>query len=290
MRRAAGVAALAAALAACSRPAQVAAPSTPAAASASASAPILVQTQPAALPSNALMQAIFGQSFNPAKGDGLAVLKDEGREGYYLMTLVSSHLLPDGRVAVVVNGSPSDEQRNDQSGHTSSGILNVYFLRRDGAQWQVLERRESVESIGYSGLIGEVTWVMLAADKPGFVLSSGSSWQGYALRAASVFDLAGGVRRLGAFSEMSSSAGACMPEMEKDCWDVSSTYRFVESPPSSAYRDIVVDFADKRFTVSEDDKGNFVEHPKSTTHKAARYHYDGKEYVLVSGENSVPEI
>jgi hypothetical protein len=205
MRRAAGVAALSLTVAAA-----VAAPLAPC--------------------SNELMQAIFGKTFNPVKSDGLAVLKDEGVEGYYLMTLVSSHALPDGRVAVVVNGSPSDEQRSDQSHHTSSGILNVYFLQRDGAQWKLVERHESVESIGYSGLIGEVTWVMLAPDKPGFVLSSGSSWQGYALRAASVFDLAGGVRRLGAFSEMSSSADA------------------------------------------------------------ARYHYNGKEYVLISGDDAVPEI
>jgi hypothetical protein len=286
MRRVAGVAVLAA-LAACSRPQQVAAPSAQAAAPAASA---VVQPQPAALPSNELMQAIFGQSFNPAKGDGLAMLKVDGADDYYLMTLVSSHLLPDGRVAVVVNGSPSDEQRNDQSGHASTGILNVYFLKQSGAQWQVLERRESVESIGYSGLIGEVSWVMLAADKPGFTLSSGSSWQGYSLRGVSVFDLAGGIHRLGGFTEMSSSAGACMPEMEKDCWDVSSTYHFADGPQPAAYRDIVVDFTDKRFTVSEDDKGKFVEHPKSSTHKAARYHYNGKEYVLVFGENPVPEI
>ena len=284
MRRSATVLALAAALAACSRPAQVTAPSAQAVASA------VTQTAVTALPANDLMQAIFGQSFDPAKGDGLAVLKNEDGERYYLMTLVSSHALADGRVAVVVNGGPSDEQRNDQSAHASSGILNVYFLRQNGAQWQVLERHESVESIGYSGLIGDVTWVMLAADKPGFVLSSGSSWQGYSLRGASVFDLAGGIRRLGAFGEMSSNRGACMPEMEKECWDVRSAFRFIDSPTPSPYRDIVVNYTDKRFTVSEDDKGNFVEHSKPTAQKAARYHYDGKEYVLVSGEIPLPEV
>jgi len=285
MRRAAGMLALTAALSACSRQAEVPAQNKPA-----AQPPLAAASAPVAPTTGALMQAIFGQTFNPAKGDGLAVLKNEGVEGTYLMTLVSSHVLPDGRVAVVVNGSPSDEQRSNHSAHASSGILNVYFLQHEGAQWTVQARHESVESIGYSGLIGEVTWVMLAAGKPGFVLSSGSSWQGYALRAASVFDLADGVRRLGAFSEMSSNADACMPDMEKDCWDVRSTYRFVDSAQPSLYRDIVLDFTDKRFTVSEDDKGKLVEHPRSTTHKAARYHYSGKEYVLISGDDAVPEI
>ena len=46
----------------------------------------------------------------------------------------------------------------------------------------------------------------------------------------------------------------------------------------------------KHFRVTEDAKGNYVEHMTRTVHQTARHHFNGKTYVLVSGENPVPSI
>jgi hypothetical protein len=270
-------------LAACSRH-EKAEPPRPAPAPASAPAPAPDKER-----ERALMLAIFGKEYDPGTDKALAVIKDEGEDGYFLMTLDSSTELPDGRTMVSVNGSPSDENRGDQSGHASPGMLNVYALRREGAQWKLVERHENVASMGSSGYFGSVKWVTLGPGKPGMIVSSGGTWQGYTVSEAGIFELGQEVRMLGGFSEASSSGGACVAGMD-DCWDVDSSIRFVDNPQGGAYRDILVDFKGRHYTVTEGKDGNDVEHLKSTVRQSARYHYDGKEYVLVSGANPVPGV
>ncbi|HEX8784618.1 MAG TPA: hypothetical protein VF793_00450, partial [Telluria sp.] len=104
-----------------------------------------------------------------------------------------------------------------------------------------------------------------------------------------IFDLDHGMRSLGGFAELSSNAGACTPETV-DCWDVEGKIGTVPAPREEDYRDIVVDFGGRHFRVTEDAKGNDIEHPTHTVHQSARYHFNGKQYVLVSGENPVPPI
>jgi hypothetical protein len=237
----------------------------------------------------ALMLAIFGGDYDPEAERGLAVIKDEGEDAWFRMTLAGVAELPDGRTIVAVNGSPSNEDGGDEAGHASSGMLNVYVLRRDGAAWKVLARHENVASMGSSGYIGSVKWVSLAQGKPGFIVSSGGVWQGYTVSVADVFEIAEKVRALGGFRESSSSAGACVAGME-DCWDVDSSIRFVDSPHGGAYRDMLVDFKGKHYTVTEGKGGADVEHLKSTVQQTARYHFDGNAYVLVSGANPVPGV
>jgi hypothetical protein len=76
----------------------------------------------------------------------------------------------------------------------------------------------------------------------------------------------------------------------EECWDVDSSIRFADSPQGGGYRDILVVFTGKHYTVTEGKDGNDVEHLKSSVRQTARYHFDGKEYVLVSGTNPVPGI
>ncbi len=235
-----------------------------------------------------LMQAIFEDAYNPGTGQALAVVQDEGKDAYCLMTLAASTELPDGRTVVITNGAPSDEKGNDLAGHASPGMLNVYTLRRTETGWNVLERRENVTTLGSMGNFGEVRWISLGPDKPGFIVSSGGVWQGYAISFADIFDLGHGVRHLGSVKEASSSSGACSPEKD-ECWDIDSSIRVLDVQ-ADAYPDLQIDFKGKRFRVTENKSGDYVEHPKGTIQESARYRFDGKEYVLVSGINPVPDI
>jgi hypothetical protein len=247
-------------------------------------APVIDKTRAAAL-----MQAIFGDGY--LAGDGAALVKIEDGEdaGAWRMTLYSARELPDGRTAVVVNGAPSDEHGADMPAHASPGMLSVYTLRRTDGAWQVIERHQDVGTMGSSGNIGVVKWITLGSGKTGIVVSSGGTWFGSTIANAEIFDLDRGMRSLGGFTASSSNAGACMPETP-DCWDVDGRIGTVAAAHEGDYRDIVVDFEGKHFRVTEDAQGHFVEHTTRTVHQTARYHFDGKTYVLVSGENPVPAI
>jgi len=119
--------------------------------------------------------------------------------------------------------------------------------------------------------------------------NSGGNWFGSTVADAQVFDLDHGMRSLGNFAELSSNAGACRPDMA-DCWDVEGKIGTVPAARAEDYRDIIVDFGGRHFRVTEDAKGNQVEHPTRSVRRTARYRFDGKQYVLVSGQNPVPSI
>lgn len=234
------------------------------------------------------MQAIFGDDYDAEANDGLAIIEDEGEDAYFLMTLAGFTELPDGRTVVVVNGAPSDENRVDASSHVTPGMLNVYVLQpRESGGWKLVGRHQNVDKLGSSGHFDKVQWVSLGKGKTGFIVSSGGIWQGYVMSIASIFEFGEGVRALGGFAESSSSAGACVPGMA-DCWDVDSGIHFADSPHNGAYRDILVDFTGKHYTLTEGKGGKDVEHLKSTVQQSARYAFNGKEYTLVAGANPVP--
>lgn len=235
------------------------------------------------------MQVIFGDDYLANDGAALVDIEEGENAGYWRMTLHSARELPDGRTAVVVNGAPSDQNDADIAAHASPGMLNVYTLRRANGEWQVIERHQDVSTMGSSGNIGEVKWITLGTGKPGIVISSGGTWFGNSIANAEIFDLDQGMRSLGGFTEFSSNAGACMPET-KDCWDVNGKIGTVATAHADDYRDIVVDFEGKHFRVTENANGDRVEQTTRTVRQSARYHFNGKQYVLVSGENPVPSI
>jgi hypothetical protein len=285
-------------LAACSRnshapqpqPARAAAPAAAATAAAVPPAPAPPQRRSVNVEQQrALMRAIFADDYDPKADNALAVIEYEGEDAWFLMSFVDSTELPDGRTVVAVNGLPSNENRTDMSAHASPGMLNVYALRREGAGWQVVERHENVATMGSMGNFGMVEWVTLGPGKPGLIVFSGGTWFGSSISEAGIFEIGEEVRALGAYSKGSGNAGACMPETE-DCWDVDSRFRFVDNPEGGAYKDLLVDYEGKHYTVTEDKDGNQVEHLKRRVQQTMRFHFDGKEYTAVSGTSPVPGI
>jgi hypothetical protein len=236
----------------------------------------------------AWMRAIFGDAYAPARDEALFQLDMEGAMEYHQMTLVSATTLPDGRVAVVVNGKPSDEKGNDLTDHGAPGVLNVYVLRPGENGWQVSERRENLSSMGSWGRIGEVDWIDLGAGRPGFIVKSGGTWQGNSIDFADVFELSSPIRELGNLMRGSSNEGACHPGIE--CWTVASTIRFAEAADAGTPADMLVDFTGKYYHVTEGKDKESIEHVDSTVQQTARYRFDGQAYVLAEGVNPVPEI
>ena len=230
-----------------------------------------------------IMRAIFGDDYDAAGERALATVKVDGADTTVVMTLVSAAALPDGRVAAIVNGAP------ELPSHASSGTLNVYLLRRAENGWTVARRHESIGRLGSYGDVGSATWAALGPGRSGFIMSSGYAGQGYSIDIADIFEIGDSVLRQGQFKTSSSNGGACTPDTEA-CWDVEGLVRFADDIQPNGYRDLLVDFTDKRYTISEGQDGKSVEHRKPTVNRTARYRFDGKAYALVAGTNPVPDI
>lgn len=260
-------------------PAPAAAPaSTPA--NAPANAPTLAERE-----GKEWMRAIFEDAYDPAKERALVV---EG-EFRTLMTLASGIRLADGRTVAIVNGVGADEDGNDIGGYATPGTLNVYFLKRGGKGWEVLERREDVAQVGVRGDIGDVEWVTLGPGKQGFMLKSGGVWQGYLVAGADIFVLDDETRQLGMVRTMADNTGACSAESD-DCWRIEADIRVDTVAQATAYADILLDYHGEHFRISEGKDGKQVEHVTSTVKQTARWRYDGKQYVLVSGTDPLPQF
>lgn len=294
-------------LAACARddaPAPQAAAPVAAAAPASASASAaMASAKPMSVPeparsleqqkplADALMQALFGERYQAGRGSAVIEMADgEGHTGLYAVKPLALRHLDDGRTVLVANASESNEAGEDLSAHASSGVLNVYLLKRDGAAWTVLGRHERVDELGSSGFIGSVSWVLVGPGRPGFIVSSGGTWQGSTLLGGSVYDLSEGVRSLGGFSEHFDNGGACLPGETDDCFEVDGAARFVDAGQPGPYWDIQVDYTGKHYTLTETADGKEVEHVKSTIREMGRYRFDGKIYKMVAGSDPVPGI
>src|SRR5262249_1914842 len=134
------------------------------------------------------------------------------------------------------------------SGHASSGLLNVYFLCHDGAQWKVLRRHENIAALGSFGRVGSAEWVTLASNKPGLAMLHGGIWQGYQITLLDLFDLGSrDIRNLTdeSINIHSENDGACGPDTE-ECWNISGKWHFSPGKPDSPYGDLVVEFTGER--------------------------------------------
>lgn len=302
MRTRALLAACLALLAACSRHEAPAAAGTPAGTTAATPAPVAART--AAAPADAaapqpldekqadgIMRAVFGERYDVAKRRARATVTIDNAPTALAMTFISAARLPDGRVAALVNGASADDNGDESAGHAEPGILNVYLLRPAGSGWEVAERHENAATLGSDGHMGDARWVALGPGKPGFIMSSGGVWQGYAISFADVYELAGGVRHLGNFKEAGSNDGACGPDTG-ECWDVTSRLRFDDGAGAAhdGYRDLLADFSGKRYTIATVKGDEVATRQLATIRQTVRYRFDGKAYKPTSDTNPVPDI
>jgi len=131
---------------------------------------------PAALQDNrdrdAWMRAVFGQAYDANAGHALIEASGDAA-GHYVMTLEAAQRLPDGRIAMVVNGMESDEHGNRDAMIYSgvAGVLNVYVLQPADGGWAVVKRHDHREALGNRGQIGKIAWISLGTDNTGFTVT-----------------------------------------------------------------------------------------------------------------------
>ena len=252
----------------------------------------------------AMMLAIFGKNYRPDSDDALADLPDPDSKDAkadklsYVVSAVSHKLLPDGRAILVANAETANTEGSAESGHSSPGLLNVFYLAPKGKPgdeaWQVVARLENIATLGSSGQLGEVHWVMLGAGKQGLAIRHGYTGQGYTITQLALFEL--GTDKVteldGGIDLHSDNEGACGPEMD-NCWMVDGNWHFAAARDGGAYDDLLIDFTGASRKIKpgvqvKDDQ----EPPRLITQMngRARYAFDGKKYKLVEGKNIVPGV
>jgi len=252
----------------------------------------------------AMMLAIFGKNYRPDSDDALADLQDPDSKDAkadklsYVVSAVSHKLLPDGRAILVANAETANTEGSAESGHSSPGLLNVFYLAPKGKPgdeaWQVVTRLENIATLGSSGQLGEVHWVMLGAGKQGLAIRHGYTGQGYTITQLALFEL--GTDKVteldGGIDLHSDNEGACGPEMD-NCWMVDGNWHFAAARDGGAYDDLLIDFTGASRKIKpgvqvKDDQ----EPPRLITQMngRARYAFDGKKYKLVEGKNIVPGV
>lgn len=252
----------------------------------------------------AMMLAIFGKNYRPDSDDALADLTDPDSKDAkadklsYVVSAVSHKLLPDGRAILVANAETANTEGSAESGHASPGLLNVFYLAPKGKPgdeaWQVVTRLENIATLGSSGQLGEVHWVMLGAGKQGLAIRHGYTGQGYTITQLALFEIgADKVTELdGGIDLHSDNEGACGPEMD-NCWLVDGNWHFAAARDGGAYDDLLIDFTGASRKIKPGVKVKEDEEPPrliTQMNGRVRYAFDGKKYKLVEGKNIVPGV
>ena len=319
---------LAASLAACPSPrnpvpsatASAAPPGATESATASLPAPVgPVAAVPDAKLMQELMRAVFGKQYRPASKDAMADLPDvKQRQQFrkHVLSAVTQGTLANGRMALVANAQVIDSFGNPDDSHASGGLLNVYILQKNGAQWHVLKKHENVAGLGSGGSFGDIEWLNLGAGHDGMLIHHGGTWQGYTVELISLFDLnADTMRDLSGSGILlhSDSEGGCGPDTA-ECWNISGKYSLAAGKPGSGWQDLLISFSGEKSVLlaargkgasqpappgasataaSLPANGDAEKEPERSSIKIntrARYAFDGKVYRLVEGENPVPGI
>jgi hypothetical protein len=202
----------------------------------------------------------------------------------YRLEPVAMHELPDGRLALVANAQLADEHGEAMSAHATPGLLNVYVMHREAGGWEIDSRQENIASLGSFGRFGKIEWVSLGGGKPGFIVLHGGTWQGATISYLSVFDLT--ERAMHDLTQglplFSTDESNC--DEARSCTSVEGTWTF-EKREGAGYDDLVLGFAGWA-----EDAAPSATRVRKKLSGLARYKFDGQHYVLIEGENIVPEI
>lgn len=243
-----------------------------------------------------LMRAVFGGRYRPATADALAEMPDADNPKVPLRVVATgagSTRLPTGETVLAVNADVAEADGTASAGHSSPGMLSIYVLDNASGQWRVLRRHENVAALGSFGQIGDVKWVQLAKGKTGLAVLNGATYQGATVTYLALFDpMATKVADLMAEDPAvySGNGDDCGPV--PTCWEAKADWRF--EPGAAVYDDLVLTITGHEDSAKDHDaelgdEAKPVRIRKSLDGKA-RYVFDGKQYRLSEGENTIPGI
>lgn len=256
-------------------------------------------------PHAALMRAVFGSDYLPARGyaiEGGAAADAGDGELPLLLTAATSMLLPSGDTALVVEGSFRRPAGEELLGEVEGAPIHLYLLRQQEGAWRVLRRHENIAEKGRHGT--DLRWVALGPGKPGLAIESHWLGQGYQGTWLALYDPAGDkvANLLGdTLMTMSSNEGAC----EEECWTGEAKWRIDTGSGrarNAPYDDLVLDITGEETLQAdtEAEEGRDEAPPpqadiapparKRSLAGTARYGFSDGSYQLREGANTLPSF
>lgn len=162
----------------------------------------------------ALTRAVFGDA---------ALVK--GRE------VLGFKELGNGKTALVISEIPPDSDAEPgMRDEALQATISAYLLQKVDGKWIVSRRHEAITQMGAHGYAGQLTWVMLGADRPGFAIVDESNSRGQSVSRLALFDLAANDMRMMPREQIlvhSDNDGDCEGERPR-CWNISGEWRLVQ--------------------------------------------------------------
>jgi hypothetical protein len=82
------------------------------------------------------------------------------------------------KIALIVVGTPSNEQGGQVAGHGSQALLGVYWFAKQGAHWLKVAEQANFAEEGFFGNPGELRQFDLGNGNVALAVDNGSCWQG----------------------------------------------------------------------------------------------------------------
>ena len=207
--------------------------------------------------------------------------------------------------ALVLVGTPSDDEGHENASHAEGGNLGVYGFELRGGRWVKTSTQDSVLWSGSSGALGNVKRVDLGPGHPALAVEGGWAGQGYdvgglqlvALEPAGARVVLADVRlhsdSLGLVDgcgewlnkNVAPSAQVLADLTPENCFDVDSAWH-VEPRAGAERGDIVIAFDGHRLAVDGQTQAKSVQAVKGTL----VYRYGVSGYEKASGQNLAPEV
>ncbi|NHZ89783.1 hypothetical protein F2P45_12275 [Massilia sp. CCM 8733] len=245
-----------------------------------------------------LMQALFGQAYQPQTSQATIEAAEPGRPGTrrYALLAIAHTFLPDGDAVLVGVGGQTDEQGHASAHRLDAGLLNVFILRKVDGAWTQLRHHANVIALANDLWMNKAVFVNLAPGKPGLAMLVGFNSQGEERTLLSPFDLGAATLRDLAGQPIHIASGnraGCNPSGPATCFNIAGGWHFAPAAGAAAYNDLVVtlkgeeDIKQRRKTPGPDGG----EYQTAATRKlggTARYAWNGSAYTLVEGANKEP--
>ncbi len=207
--------------------------------------------------------------------------------------------------ALVLVGTPSDDEGRENASHAEGGNLGVYGFELRNGRWVKTTTQDSVLWSGSSGALGNLKRVDLGPGHAALAVEGGWTGQGYdvgaldlvALEPAGARVVLAGVRlrsdSLGLVDgcgewlnkNVAPSAPVQADLTPENCFDVDSAWH-VEPRAGAERGDVVITFDGHRLAVDGQTQAKSVQPVAGTL----VYRYGKSGYEKASGENLAPEV
>lgn len=120
----------------------------------------------------------------------IASSDDSGTEhSFFALTPALVVKKAEGRITLIVVGSPTDAEGGPQAGHSSRAVLGAYWFEKQGAHWMKVAEQPNFGEEGFFGHPGDLRQTDIGNGNVALAVENGSCWQGSCMKWLTLYAL-----------------------------------------------------------------------------------------------------